>query len=74
MGQLHAVPLAATLERIIAHGSISQLKQELQKSHIAIPHILHYVYLGPEGGTLTRAMELDIVDSRLVRSCQYQHA
>ena len=71
---MHAVPLAATLERIIAHGSISQLKQELQQSHVAIPHILHYVYLAPEGGTLTRAMELDIVDSRLVRSCQYQHA
>ena len=53
-------------------GTMQQLKQEMSKPPGSIPHIMNWVYYGPEG-TLFRAIEAGRMQNESMNSCILAH-
>ena len=60
------------LQRIMIRGTMQQLKQEMSKPPGSIPHIMNWVYYGPEG-TLFDAITSGRINNRSINSCILAH-
>ena len=64
--------LADQLQRIMTRGTMQQLKHEMSKPPGSIPHIMNWVYYGPEG-TLFNAINSGRINNRSMNSCILAH-
>ena len=64
--------LADQLQRIMIRGTVQQLKHEMSKPTGSIPHIMNWVYYGPEG-TLFNATKSGRINNRSMNSCILAH-
>ena len=64
--------LADQLQRIMIRGTMQQLKQEMSKPPGSIPHIMNWIYYGPER-TLFRAIESGHMSNQGMNSCILAH-
>ena len=65
-------PLADQLQRIMIRGTMQQLKHEMSSPPGSIPHIMNWVYYGPEG-TLFNAIKSGRINNRSMNSCILAH-
>ena len=53
-------------------GTMQKLKQEMSKPPGSIPHIMNWVYYGPEG-TLFNAIQSGRINNQSMNSCVLSH-
>ena len=64
--------VADQLQRIMIRGTMQQLRHEMSKPAGSIPHIMNWVYYGPEG-TLFNAINSGRINNRSMNSCILAH-
>ena len=64
--------LADQLQRIMIRGTMQKLKHEMSKPRGSIPHIMNWVYYGPEG-TLFNAIQSGRINNQSMNSCILAH-